>query len=60
MSGEYGGWGIVTVLFLATNSRTSNEVRDVFENITRYEHDFYVIDTVVNPWLVFKLVVNNK
>ena len=26
MSGEYGGWGIVTVLFLAKNSRTSNEV----------------------------------
>ena len=26
MSGEYGGWGIVTVLFLAKNSQTSNEV----------------------------------
>ena len=26
MSGEYGGWGIVTVLFLAKNSRTSNEM----------------------------------
>ena len=26
MSGEYGGWGIVRVLFLAKNSRTSNEV----------------------------------
>ena len=26
MSGEYGGWGIVTVLFLAKNSRTSNEL----------------------------------
>ena len=25
MSGEYGGWGIVTVLFLAKNPRTSNE-----------------------------------
>jgi len=26
MSGKYGGWGIVTVLFLAKNSWTSNEV----------------------------------
>ena len=26
MSGEYGGWGIDTVLFLAKNSRTSNEM----------------------------------
>ena len=26
MSGEYGGWRIVTVLLLAKNSRTSNEV----------------------------------
>ena len=26
MSDEYGGWGIVPVLFLAKNSRTSNEV----------------------------------
>ena len=25
-SGEYGGWGIVTVFFLVTNSRTSDEV----------------------------------
>ena len=26
MPGEYGGWGIVTLLFLAKNSRTRNEV----------------------------------
>ena len=25
-SGEYGGWGIITVLFLVKNSRTSSEV----------------------------------
>ena len=29
MSGEYGGWGIFTVLFLAKNSWTSNECEQV-------------------------------